>query len=170
MRCQVDHGLPEPAAASTVRLMRSSRDWVRTMMVTSSGMRFHRSAGARSRSRFATPKGSPLRFSLKPTTAVAPTLCSTLAARSANWLPSRVGARPDGLLGMAAGLMVRLVEVARKGLERYVFGGGVGEHHQYTSIGFSNRRASGNGVGHGDGRAWGWPTALRVGRFAAVWP
>ncbi|MOA20528.1 hypothetical protein D3C78_1409780 [compost metagenome] len=48
---------------------------------------------------------------------------------------AQVGAHPDRRLGDAAAGPGALGEVAGKGREGDVFGGGVGKHHYYTSIG-----------------------------------
>ncbi|CFU79902.1 Uncharacterised protein [Bordetella pertussis] len=155
-----------PAAASTVRLMRSSRDWVRTMMVTSSGMRFS-SISLRTKSKsVCDADGKPTSISLKPiftSCSKKRTLRSTLMGSISDWLPSRKSV----LIQMGGWVMRRLGQVrsaksrAKGWNGTYLVAGLASIISTPRSVSCESRRASGNDVGHGDGRAWGWPTALR---------
>ena len=99
-----------PAAASTVRLIRSSRDCVGTMMVTSSGMRFS-SMSLRTKSKSVwEADGKPTSISLKPiftSCSKKRSLRSTLIGSIRAWLPSRRSV----LIQMGGCVMRRLGQV-----------------------------------------------------------
>jgi hypothetical protein len=121
----VDDGAFGADADSTVRRISSSRAWVRTMMVTSSGMRFS-STSMRTKSKsVCEADGKPTSISLMPI--LHQHLEETQLLFGAHRLDQRlvavaqVGAHPDRRLGDGLGRPLAVGQV--DGGERTVFGG-----------------------------------------------